>query len=477
MFGFYGSVYVASISLCTNHVHVCAVGYGSLKPDGAFVWSASAFSLPRQARIVGRVHKIRRAHDEAQKAPVRGIMSNVFAAHPWDKADRVKGATVFDRKLIYGNDHDKVEHLEDDGSKASYGKVERHKMHVFWRTNALKMLADTVRRGGKNPVVRKVQGKKAKEWPGDLGKHHAIVEEMISMGVLVLQQDKDTEVFAKVDPAKLAKAQQKFSAEANAANAAAAHAAHAHAHDGHADQAGGASAEWFMPSAAFVGARAGYIFKRDEQGTGYYRDGADATSAAAGTSAPTLPAGWVSGQTPEGYTYYWHEPTQTSSWEFPTGEPKASKDVPLAPLTAHALATDRGAAVKKIEEGSGALVSVDAATCTARVSGTAREVARACELLERKAGAVAFAARTAQQHAMPQLSQPAPAVGQKRGADAAASSYDFRSVAGFVEKADAAREALRQRTGDGSAPSGGGALAALASAYDDDSDDDEAQCE
>ena len=71
----------------------------------------------------------------------------------------------------------------------------------------------------------------------------------------------------------------------------------------------------FSAAAAFGGARPGAVFKMGEQGLGYYRDGPGGD----GESAKPLPEGWVSGQTPEGYVYYWHTPTSTSSWERPTG--------------------------------------------------------------------------------------------------------------------------------------------------------------
>ena len=396
-------------------------------------------------------------------------MSGVFQAHPWDKEDRVKGASVFDRKLLYGKDHDRVEHLDDEGSKATYGKAERHKMHDFWRSNALKLLAETVRRsGGKEATLRKVQGKRAKEWPGDLGKHHAIMEEMLTLGVVTLHQDKDAEVFARILPAKLAEAQQKFSAAANDASASAAAAAAASTASSIAPSA---SVEPFVPSASFAGARPGYVFKRGESGVGYYLDGAAISGSGSGggsggaSSSAGLPAGWVAGQTPEGYTYYWHDATQTSSWEVPTGEPKSSRSVPLEPLTTHALTSDGGAAVGKIESDSGAVVSVDARSGTARVVGTAQQVARACQLIERKAGAVAFAARAgAQQQQPPQQ----PAVGHKRShPSSTVSSYNFTGLQGFVQQADEAREVLRQK----GAESGTGALAALAGAYGDTDDE------
>ena len=387
-------------------------------------------------------------------------MSDLFSGHVWDKKDRVKGASVFDRKLLYGNEHDSASHLEDGEDRAAYGKAEKHKMHDFWRGNALKMLSETVRRSSGDPTLKKVPGKKGAEWPGDLGKHHSIAEEFIKLGILSLHQAKNAEVFAKINPGKLAEAQRKFALEAHYAAAAEATATAEAA-------SSAAAAPAFTASAKFEGARAGMVFKKGEQGVGYYRDGPAAGSGggADGASVPSLPEGWVAGLSPEGYTYYWHSATSTSSWEFPTGEPQSTEAVPLAPAVSATFAGDGGAALRKIEDGSGAKVHMDSAACLARVMGSARQVARAKQLIERKAGDIAWLATQQQQQQ--------PAAGQKRPAStgaAAKSNYDFSGHAGFAqvvqEATPEARAALRQKT------EGGGALAALA-AYGDDSDEED----
>ena len=107
-----------------------------------------------------------------------------------------------------------------------------------------------------------------------------------------------------------------------------------------------------------------------------------------------------------------------------------------------------------------ASVRIDARGTAAIVSGSEAEVSRAEVLLERKAGAVSFAARAAQPVADLRAYQPA--------SGSAAPDYSFKAVAGFVADADAAREALK---GAGAGGGAGAALAALA-AYDDDDDDD-----
>ena len=213
---------------------------------------------------------------------------------------------------------------------------------------------------------------------------------------------------------------------------------------------------------AFAGTRPGCVFKMGGQGLGYYRDGADG----ADDATPALPAGWICGTTPEGYTYYWHTPTSTSSWEVPTVQPPVSRHVALAP---HVSATLAAAALQQIEEQSGATIVLDPPSGGAHVRGSESEVARACQLLERKAGAIEFAAA----HSAAQQ-QPLPVPGEKRKVGAS-SEYDFRGVSGFVAEAEAARAALRQRPLEGAPPPvPGGALAALAQ-YDDDDDDDDAQ--
>ena len=99
------------------------------------------------------------------------------------------------------------------------------------------------------------------------------------------------------------------------------------------------------------------------------------------------------------------------------------------------------------------------------------------QLLERKRGAIEFAAAAARppqrlpSDAASSGGGAATAVGGKRKGDA--SEYDFRGVAGFVAEAEQARAALRQRqeaAAAAAAPAAGGGLAALAQ-YDDDDDE------
>ena len=385
---------------------------------------------------------------------------SLFDAGPWDNK-AVAGAHVFssERKLLYGAEHDKAEHLGEGQDAAAYGKAERHKMHAFWRSNALKSLAETVR-NGKEGIVRKVatrSGNTRDNWPGDMGKHHAIIEELVKLKVVTLHQDEKAVTYAKVHAAALHRAIDRFVKEAakekeeeqQAAGAAAAAAA-------------GTRPDRFTAAAAFDGFRAGCVFKMGADGLGYYRDGPADDDESGASGAAALPPGWVAGVTPEGYTYYWHTPTSTSSWEVPTGEPPITKTLPLAPRVTATLLSGRGEAVRKLEDQSGASIVVDAAASSASVRGSAGEVARAIELIERKAGAIEFAAASAMPvQNLPGTAQQAAAVGDKRKS----SEYDFRGVAGFVAEADAARAALKQR-------GGGGALAALAQYDDDDEEDD-----
>ena len=112
-------------------------------------------------------------------------------------------------------------------------------------------------------------------------------------------------------------------------------------------------------------------------------------------------------------------------------------------------------------------MSVDARSGTAKVVGTAQQVARACQLIERKAGAVAFAARSG---ALQQQPPQQPVVGHKRShPSSTVSSYNFTGLQGFVQQAEEARQVLRQKA----AESGTGALAALAGAYGDTDDEED----
>ena len=251
-----------------------------------------------------------------------------FDLGPWDKKAKTEGAHVFGRKLLYGDEHDSVEHLTTDADAATYGTVELHKMHAFWRRNVLKMISEQARRTpkGQDIKISKVPGRKGVEWPGDLGKHHALIEELLKLDVVTIHQTDRGETYAKVHAAPLHRAYEQYcSAAATAAATAAANAAAAPAAAPAAPPA--AATAPFVGAAAFAGAWAGYVFKMGEEGLGYYRDGPPAADA-----EPPLPDGWVSGQTAEGYVYFWHGPTGTSSWERPTG-PRLRSDPPaLGPM-------------------------------------------------------------------------------------------------------------------------------------------------
>ena len=411
---------------------------------------------------------------------------SVFDAGPWEK-ERAQGAHVFDRKLLYGSEHDSAEHLPEGADPSTYGVQELHKLHAFYRKNALKMMAEQVRRApkGSQHNINKIAARSGPTvWPGDLGKHHALIEEMIKLGVVSLHQDDNAITYAKIHPPALRRAMEKFCTSTNSIVAA----------SGGVDAAGGAAvaaassaaavaaATPFIASIAFAGARRGYVFKRGDDGVGYYADGA---FAAAGDAAEVLPEGWVKGKTAEGYVYYWHHETSSSSWEKPTGPPIIERTVALAAAVAATLRADAGGgrfagAVAKLEEQSGATIVLGPASAVVR--GHSEQVGRAVQLLERKAAAFAFASRAlpgasvAHQHQHYQQPQQVP---QQLRPD-----YSFAGIVRHVATADASREALRQhreaRRDEGGADEdppakrqAGGALAALAAYGDDDDDDDE----
>ena len=81
-------------------------------------------------------------------------MSGVFSAGVWDKPGRAEGVHVFGRKLLYGNEHDSAQHLPEGTDASSYGQAELHKLHAFYRKNALKMMSELVRRAPKGSEVK-----------------------------------------------------------------------------------------------------------------------------------------------------------------------------------------------------------------------------------------------------------------------------------------------------------------------------------
>ena len=397
-------------------------------------------------------------------APLRRRMA--FELGPWDKKAKVEGVHVFGRKLLYGNEHDSAQHLPEGADTENYGKVELHKMHAFWRKNALNELSDMVRRApkGSDVTLRKVPGRNGPAaWPGYLGKHHALIEEMLKLGVVTLHQDDKAHMYAKVHPAPLNRACEQYcTATSTAVPVDAAAAAPPVA-------AAPTSGPDFMVAVTFTGARPGYVFKSGERGLGYYRDGVHAggeARAAPGDASQPLPEGWVAGRTPEGYVYYWHAPTSTSSWEVPTGPPPMERSVSLSAVALRTLRASDSAATRKIEEASGASITLCEGAATVR--GSAGEVARACQLLERKVASLAYASQYHQQQEQERYQQEQrQRQQQQKEQQRQQPDYNFSSIATFVTQADACREVLRQQ----GESAGSGALAALAQ-YDDDSEDD-----
>ena len=238
----------------------------------------------------------------------------LFEAGPWDNAAAVDGAHIFSkkRKLLYGDEHNDAAHNEDG---AEFAPKELHKMHGIWRKGALKMMQELANRTKGEVRLKKevARGQPNGAWPGDLAKHHYLIEEMIELGVVSLHQDDHAHVFAIVHRGKLGEAVQKFikapaAAAATTTTTTAATAATTAAQDAAAAAAAAATVPYFTSSPTFTGAMAGCVFKNGEKGVGYYRDGPKDTAASAsttgGTATPPLPDGWVEGVSPEGYTYY-----------------------------------------------------------------------------------------------------------------------------------------------------------------------------
>ena len=372
----------------------------------------------------------------------------LFEPGPWDNKEKCEGIHVFSkkRKLMYGEEHNAAAEAEEG---EDYGEKVLHVKHPMWRKKSLAYLQTVAARTtGEIRVERKVPRWNHKEdsahvtgWPNDLGKSYALVEEMVSLGVLSIHQNDNQSTYGVIHRKPLHQAAARFCTEtetdAPAASAAAAAAA-------------GPVPE-FEAAASFEGRRAGAAFRLGESGLGYYRD-ASQPEAAEAAPAP-LPADWTQGMTPEGYEYYWHHPTGTSAWERPTA---ATQLVMVVPLSAEAVAALRGAGpsgVAKVQEASGCVVTLKAGQ--AAVSGTAEGIEHAATLLRRKADGLLYAAR-AMTSARP--AAPARASGGSHGLQREA-AWDFRAVVAVRDAAVA------------EAPPGGGALAALAG-YGDDSDDE-----
>jgi hypothetical protein len=321
-------------------------------------------------------------------------MSLLFEPGPWDRKTGAESAHVFSkkRKLLYGRDHDQANPEEEGGD--SYGERERHKMHNIWRKGALRSLTESARAKGVEVRLYKEQpGKRSVTgWPGDLGKHHAVVEELIGMGVLTVHADDQARTYALVHRDKLRQAVDFFATQAPEAPGDSSSAAAA------ADVAPilPLGSPGFVAAATFSGARPGYVFKTDSRGLGYYIDGPAPAPVAA--EAP-LPEGWVQGASPEGYVYYHHVPTGTSSWERPvvgvSQAPSATvtATLPVSAVLIASLTSAGRAGLNKIEADSGAQVLL-AGGALITLSGTTGAVERAKTLLERKASALDFIARS-----------------------------------------------------------------------------------
>ena len=376
----------------------------------------------------------------------------LFEPGPWDNKEKCEGIHVFSkkRKLMYGEEHNAAAEAEEG---EDYGQKELHPKHPMWRKKSLVYLQTVAARTtGEVRLERKVPRWNHKEdsahvtgWPGDLGKTYALVEEFVELGVLSIHQNDNQSTYGVVHRKPLLQAAVRFCtdpADAPAASAAAGGAAPA------------VPVPAFEAAASFQGKRAGAAFKLGEEGLGYYRD-ASQPEAAEAAPAP-LPADWTPGATPEGYAYYWHGPTGTSSWERPTAATQLVKVVPLSAEAVAALRSAGPSGMAKVQEATGCVVTLKAGQ--AAVSGTAEGIEHAATLLRRKAEGLLYAAR-----AMPSARAPVPVAGRHGSGGSSAqqrkSEWDFRAVVAVHDAAVA------------EAPEGGGALAALA-AYDDDDDDD-----
>ena len=175
---------------------------------------------------------------------------------------------------------------------------------------------------------------------GDLGKHHRISEELIELGVITLHTDNNAVAYAKIQAAPLHRAIERFAAEAEAAKQ---------------QQAGrrGGRRSGSSSSICSGGALCGQTRRQGLQNgrrsrllSRRPRRRGEATAA----QQRRLHCRRVGARhLAEGYTYYWHTPTSTSSWEVPTGEPRSAKTMSLSAHVAHSLTNDRGVAVRKIE--------------------------------------------------------------------------------------------------------------------------------
>ena len=396
-------------------------------------------------------------------------MSSLFEAGPWDNAEAVAGVHVFDkkRKLLYGDEHDRAAHAEDPSAYSA--PREEHRLHPLWRRGAIKYLQELCSKTKEEVKIPKKVGRaREKPWPGDLGKDHAVFEEFVAAGALSVHQDDSLGVYALVHRAALHRMADKY-LNVDAPPAASAGA-------GAAAGAGAVAGPPFVAAAAFDGARAGYVFKAGSKGVGYYLDtlatrggGGGGGGAAAAALAP-LPPGWVEGLSPEGYPYFWHTETSTSSWARPTAATAVARNLALVPAQAAALRAAGPAALTKIAEQSGGVqISIPAGASHAVLRGPAAALDTAERLLRRKIEALVFAA-TAHPAAGAAAAAAAAAKAAATNTAATAPDYSFKGVAAHV----ALRDESAARLAEAQPAKPAAALSALAAAYGDSDDDDDA---
>jgi len=220
---------------------------------------------------------------------------HMFEPGPWDKAHAVDGAHVFSkkRKLLYGDEHNDAAFNEDG---KDFAPRELHKLHSIWRKGALKMMHEMCSRQKGEVKLNKVPARTfgGSAWPGDLGKHHALVEEMVELGVLSIHQNDAAVVYALIHRDKLAEAMQKY-VTTHAVGSATGHPS---------PSLPEVLTPNFTVADRFEGARSGYVFKLGDQGVGYYRDQPfDDDIVRTNTSgeviaSESLPEGWVKGAGP-----------------------------------------------------------------------------------------------------------------------------------------------------------------------------------
>lgn len=164
-----------------------------------------------------------------------------------------------------------------------------------------------------------------------------------------------------------------------------------------------------------------------------------------------------------GFPYYYHAPSGTSSWERPGAgaAPAPAMTVAAVPVSASlaaSLAASGQAVLLQVQAESGGQVHLPRGATCATVTGTARAVAKAKALLERKAAALEFIAR-----ARPASGGGAP---PRRAVveSVSAPDYNFRGIVA------APRAPVAVDAGGGA---GAGALGLLGECYGDSDADDE----